>query len=152
MREIKFRVWNGMKYEYDIQTGKFGTFYVNPMNNGLDVNDSASLSPFNTKLSEEVVLEQFTGLLDKHQKEIYEGDVVVFSKKDYFFHASPYQPKAYECGDKFVVKFLASGFTLCVMDNLHTEPNIVGNVNNYDFWNLHMYFEVVGNIHDKEAL
>ncbi|NCB72485.1 MAG: hypothetical protein EOM45_12015 [Clostridia bacterium] len=77
MREILFRVWNGANYEYNVMVGKFGAFYVNPMNDGLDAGDSASLSPFNTKFSDDVVIEQFTGLLDKHGRKIFEGDIVV---------------------------------------------------------------------------
>ena len=100
MRDINFRVWNGSAYEYDVMVGKFGAFYVNPMNNGLDATDSASLSPFNTKFSDGVVVEQFTGIHDSTTweelteqerkdwtgkgnfpsewkgREIYEGDIV----------------------------------------------------------------------------
>lgn len=64
MREIVFRIWNGANYEHNVMVGKFGAFYVNPMNGGLDSNDSASISPFNTKFSDNVVIEQFTGLHD----------------------------------------------------------------------------------------
>lgn len=64
MKELLFRVWNGAKYEYDIMVGKFGVFYVNPINSGIDATDSASLSPFNTRFINDVVVEQFTGLHD----------------------------------------------------------------------------------------
>ena len=78
MREIKFRAWIGFKFEYDIMVGKFGNFYVNPGNGGLDSKDSACLSPFNTKYSDSVLIEQFAGLHDKNGREIYEGDICLF--------------------------------------------------------------------------
>lgn len=56
MRDIKFRVWNDIEMVYDVMVGKFGVFYVNPSNNGIDEKDAASLSPYNTKYSNDIPL------------------------------------------------------------------------------------------------
>lgn len=77
MKTVKFRIWNGTEMVYDIVTGKFGTFYVNPENgNGLNPNDTASLSTHTTKYRDDTPLMQFIGLNDMHSKEIYEDDIV----------------------------------------------------------------------------
>jgi hypothetical protein len=60
MREIKFRAWDGKKMQYDF---------------AIDSQWNVWLSPYDTFDIEWWIIVQFTWLLDKNGKEIYEGDI-----------------------------------------------------------------------------
>lgn len=89
-RVIKFRVWN-IKYRefYYIKFGEFSwfgggynkekrTYFWNIINANLSEN------PCEIKMSlfEDCIIQQFTGLLDKNNKEIYEGDIIEIENKN----------------------------------------------------------------------
>lgn len=78
MNRLRFRTWNGNTMNYNIVVGKFGAFWVNPgsKNDGLDEDDNASLTPYNTKCIDETVIMEFTGVHDCNGRLIYEGDIV----------------------------------------------------------------------------
>jgi uncharacterized phage protein (TIGR01671 family) len=63
MREIKFRVWCDGMMLTPAYIGEFGEWYIT----GRDVEDGTSGKTH---------LMQFTGLKDKADKEIYEGDII----------------------------------------------------------------------------
>jgi uncharacterized phage protein (TIGR01671 family) len=66
MREIKFRVWNKDKKEWERHSIGMGT-------------DGVLITNHN----EDFELNQFTGLKDKKEREIYEGDIVLLTSKNY---------------------------------------------------------------------
>ena len=131
-REIKFRVWNGAEMIYDVTVGKFGVFYVNPTNNGLDPKDSASITPFTTKYHDDTPVLQYTGMKDKNGKEIWEGDVIQFTMID----------DAHELG---VVRFSEGGYWTSQLQGYQEELL-------YAELNSNLICKVIGNIYEHPNL
>lgn len=76
MREIKFRAWDKRKKKI-IDVAKI-QFYRN--GNGNLSNCIASIQSLEKSyLPADIILLQFTGLLDKNGKEIYEGDIIKYT-------------------------------------------------------------------------
>ena len=132
MRDLKFRVWNGSEMVYDVLVGKFGTFYVNPTYAWLDSDDCVSLTPFHTKYPGEVPVMQYTGMNDRNNKEIYEGDIVsVLSGGS--THWAGQRFRVYYCEDTAKFK----------ITNGKSYPHDIDEEMSYK------YFSVIGNIHEN---
>lgn len=77
MREIKFRVWDGKEMKYDVTTDAI----QDKINSCLCCISTINIEDFIKSLGEPLM--QYTGQKDKNGKEIWEGDVVKFSRQNY---------------------------------------------------------------------
>lgn len=94
---------------------------------------------------------QCTGLKDKNGQKIWENDILEWTREDIALVSSPYH-EGYRLGDRVKVKNLDSGFTLLALKNNSEVPNVIGNVKNYEFWNMQRFLKVIGNIFDNPEL
>jgi len=116
------------------------------------IEDTMAIGGFIPVIPETVA--QFTGLLDKNGKEIYEGDVLKFVGGTCdFVPCGIYDYQHHKKGTILCVQKLLSGYTLCLPNQINQHiPNMVGKADNYFFWNNARSFEVIGNIHDNPEL
>lgn len=125
----EFRVWNGAEMIYDITVGKFGTFYVNPgsKGNGLDENDSASLTPFNTRYPDGTPVMQYTGLKDVEGNKMFSKDIIEMAGGqrgviEWCEELGCYQMEIHENGEIFTATIYSHQ-----EDGRNTNRKIIGN-------------------------
>lgn len=113
MREIKFRCW------YDNEMFRVESIDFKRKRIVLYAADTIDFK--------DGILMQFTGLVDKNGKEIYEGDIVCFK------------------GSYYVVKYFSEYGRFALSDNIVQDslPMIIGNPVKY---------EVIGNIYENRGL
>lgn len=108
-REIKFRAWDTQNEEFssytnrdphfDVTTGRIFFWERTRKEDGSYGGDIIL-----EDLGERFVLEQFTGIMDKNGKEIYEGDVVkLFNDEDEHYEV------VYNCFDHDILGFILEG-------------------------------------------
>lgn len=120
MREIKFRVWTGLSMEYNVVVGKDGAFYAL-----IDKNDTACLSP-TSKYHADTPVMQYTGLDDKNNDPIYEGDIIKLEGSPYIYEVV-WNKWQWGIDSKGVVADFIQGFTSAIKDRAIIIGNMMEN-------------------------
>jgi hypothetical protein len=109
MREIKFRAWDKINKDmFNVESINFQERRV--------YKDTVSYRNF-----EDIDLMQCTGLKDKNNKEIYEGDIV-------FLHGSKYKVIFKTEGARFVLRNNEFELEITFINNNNKRMEVLGNV------------------------
>lgn len=133
MREIKFRAWDKDSNKMIFQHDTNGVLETNDYYFSLNEDDVVLLyydEDYCDYLVCNAKLMQYTGLIDKNGKEIYEGDIVRHFKRD---------------KEKLLKIEISSGYGVYAQEN-DTTKRLIGRSNT------HLCYEVVGNIYENPEL
>ncbi len=115
MRLIKFRVWDKTNNEWWWQIFNLqqdGNFY-DGNNQGLD---------------EDVIIQQYIGLLDKNGKDIYEGDVIkTYSENREYIGVIEWSNESLSFRLKEIPNIWLSNRTIEVIGNIYENPELLTN-------------------------
>ena len=127
MHELKFRVWSKKQktYDYKYPFNVSGSFYI--AQNGVLLSDYGNVITPEVKQND-FVIERFTGLRDKNDHMIYEGDIVSEHNGDL----------------KGVVKQASDGQWVIYWDNIPDGRSVLFEHSNF--------CKVIGNIHENPEL
>jgi uncharacterized phage protein (TIGR01671 family) len=113
-RELLFRVWTGIKMEYNVGISNHGAFYCS----GIDPHDIACLG--NTTLYDKnYPVMQYTGLQDSNGKKIFEGDILKQTLSDVFIGVVVYNIY-------YNFSMASAGYVMFPIEN-YKNHNFIGN-------------------------
>lgn len=133
MREIKFRAW-------DIEKKKM--YRVEAINFSGRTTVTLQYNPVIKKSLDNVYLRQFTGLLDKNGKEIYEGDIITTA--EYLFIDKGVQNYV------GIVEWVFAGFQIILKCVNPDKQGISDGIN--EALEEGELFEIIGNIYENPEL
>lgn len=129
MRTLKYRAYIKPLKRY---AEKYETILYHHQCN-MEPSWTVNISPEEYYGDEDLVIEQFTGLLDRNGEEIYEGDIVFFFTEHFDKATGGFDG---EDEHNAIVEWFDNGFAF--MDKVPYDPNIE--------------CEVIGNIHENPEL
>ena len=141
MKEIKFRVWDKKDKKFTSYiTCESGVFFTK----GVDAVFAQNGTPFGAYLE----VQQFTGIKDKNDVEIFEGDILQFTNKIVWYQSKFFRARLNN--DKQAMEEIANNHV-----DYPFERRIIQMPDCYE-WILSSeikdYWEVIGNIHENPEL
>ena len=137
MREIKFRAWDEsqkvMHNEFQfVKSGNDGNDWILFTSHKQPISDYEVWTK-NPYFAQQLKIMQFTGLLDKNGKEIYEGDIIRDGLSPSVVEFKSHTNTSYGHGDSNTTQYLGYAFhfwasglgAVEVIGNVHENPELI---------------------------